>query len=137
MVRKINFKNPFRQTKTFTVTVKPNCFFTSTNTMEIEGKKQARVLVGLELLPVDSATLGGTYPRTGKMTVQCEDSAGVWIKWPFYLEEECTGGAMPSEKSSMSISSVTTAKSSKSTKSRSIRSTPSSKSSKSTKSTRS
>lgn len=135
--RKINFKNPFKETKTFIVSVKPDFFYTTTGTVEVEGKKQARIFVGLEPLTADSNTLGGLYPRTGKMIVKHEDVAtGMSVKWPFYLKEECAGGAAPSEKSSaisiVSKSGKSTTKSVKSLKS--ITSTRSSKSGKSTRS---
>lgn len=132
--RKINFKNPFNETKTFKITVRPECFHVTANSIEVEGKKQTRVSVGILPAIAESTAMESTYPRTGKMIIKCEDASGTNIKWPFYLEEECATGVDASHRSSKSsLLSSSTSKTSKS----GHKSTKSIRSNNSTKSTRS
>lgn len=124
--RKVNFKNPFKTAKTITIVMRPECFYTTTSTIEVEAKRQTRILISIEPMSAEEAASGFIYPRTGKMILKCEDDSGEIVQWTFYLEEEVgVGGAISSEKSSKL--SVSTSKSARS--SRSMRSNTSTKSS--------
>lgn len=97
----------------------------------MEGKRQARILIGIEIAEDAGIVPRKAYPRTGKMVVECQDHAGAPVKWTFYLEEECVVGTHASSEKSSRIS-VSTSKSGRSSKS--MRSSTSTKSSKSPKS---
>nr|CAD7449015.1 unnamed protein product [Timema bartmani] len=81
----IPFKNVFRETKTFMLSLDCPSFVLKNNSETIKSKKEHKLHIGLLSLKSMEIT-DMRFPVTGKLVVQCTDPTLSHISWTYYLK---------------------------------------------------